>query len=238
MLQFERSFALRGSDFDRYNHLRPSSVLDLFQEVAGRHAEEMGVGFFDLIKEKKIWVITRVKYQVVGEVHRNETVTVRTWPLPPSRVNYRREYVIYGEDGRQIVIGTSEWVIAHSEKRRVLPAENFYPEGEFCTETLFPGRMSRVPRFTSEEEGYVVCPAFTHLDLNGHVNNIRYADFVMDALHPDGTRQVTEFQMDYHRELLLGVPVKVQVERREDCILAQGVSESGETMFSCRMESK
>ncbi len=238
MLQYERSFALRGSDFDCYNHLRPSSVLDLFQEVAGRHAEEMGLGFFDLIREKKIWVITKVKYRMVGELHRNETVTVRTWPLPPNRVNFRREYMITGEDGRQVVVGTSEWVMVHSEKRRVIPAENLYPAGEFCTETLFPGRVGKVPRFTSEEVGTVICPAFSHLDLNGHVNNIRYADFVMDALHPDGTRQVREFQMDYHREVLLGTPVRIQTERRENDILAQGISESGEIMFSCRMETE
>ena len=197
----------------------------------------MGVGFFDLIAEHKIWVLTKVKYQIVGEIWRNEQVTVRTWPLPPSRVNYRREYLIKGSDGRRLVIGTSEWVIVHSEKRRVLPAENLYPEGEeFCMEQLFQGRMRHVPHFQTEKKERVVYPAFSQLDLNGHVNNIQYANFVMDALQPDRETEITRFQIDYHRELLQDRPVMIQLKRLEECVLAQGVSEEGELMFSCKLE--
>ena len=239
MLDYEKTFELRGSDFDRWNHLRPSSVLDFFQEVAARHAEQMHMGFFDLIGQKMIWVLTRVKYEIVGQVRRNEHVTVRTWPQPPRHVIYRREYTIEGEDGRRLVNGASEWVIAHSEKRSVLAPGNIYPEGEeFCTELLFDRRFRHVPPFETEEKGEIVRPSFTHLDLNGHVNNTHYASYVMDAIRPDRDTEISRFQIDYHRELLLGEPVEIQLQRQDGCILAQGVSSEGERMFACKLDMK
>ena len=70
VMVFEKEYELRGSDFDCCDRLRPASVLDLFQDVAGIHATELGVGFDDLIARKMIWVLTKVQYEVVGAVRR------------------------------------------------------------------------------------------------------------------------------------------------------------------------
>ena len=115
MMIFEKEYELRGSDFDRFDRIRPAAVLDLFQDVAGIHAVELGVGFHDLIAREMIWVLTKIRYEIVGELRRYERVRVRTWPLPPSRVNCRREYRIEAMDGAVLVNGTSEWVIVHNE---------------------------------------------------------------------------------------------------------------------------
>lgn len=237
MLYFEKNYELRSSDFDCYSRLRPSSVLDLFQDVAGLHAEQMGVGFDDLIVQKKIWVVVRLKYRLVGRPRRFDTVRVRTWPLPPTRVNLRREYLIEDEAGNPLVLGTSDWVVVHSEKRRILNAAGIYPgDEEICTKQLFEGRNVRIPLFEAKEDGGVVCPGFSFLDMNGHVNNTRYADFVADAVALPRDVQVTEFQMDYHREILKGMPVHIRYTNEEDTVLAQGFSEEDECMFTCRMK--
>ena len=46
---WEKEYTLRASDFDKYNHINPSAILDLFQEAAAQHAIETGVGYDDLI---------------------------------------------------------------------------------------------------------------------------------------------------------------------------------------------
>ena len=233
VMVFEKEYALRGSDFDCCDRLRPASVLDLFQDVAGIHANELGVGFDDLIAREMIWVLTKVKYEVVGAVRRYDRVRVRTWPLPPSRVNFRREYLIEDLSGTPLVHGTSEWVVVHSEKRRVLPAGNVYPDEEYCLQQLFEGRLRKIPAAPAEGEGYGVTPTFTHLDINGHVNNTKYADYVLDALQLPRDKAVRAFQLDYHRELLLGTPVQLHWQWQEDTALVCGRNEAGENMFCC-----
>ena len=234
MMIFEKEYELRGSDFDCCDRLQPSSVMDLFQDVAGIHAVQLGVGFDDLIARQMIWVLTKVKYELVGRAARYQRVRVRTWPLPPSRVNFRREYRIEALDGTPIVNGTSEWVVVHSEKRRVLPADNLYPEGEeYCLQQLFEGRLRKVPAFETAGEGQRVLPTFTHLDINGHVNNTQSADPVMDLRQLPPQQEVTTFQIDYHREVLQGMPLQMYLQRQGDAILGCGKSEAGVNMFSC-----
>lgn len=45
---------LRNSDFDFYGKIKPSSVLDIFQEAATRHAEILGVGFSASIEKNML----------------------------------------------------------------------------------------------------------------------------------------------------------------------------------------
>lgn len=234
MMTFDKLYELRGSDFDCYDRIRPASVLDLFQDVAGIHAQRLNIGADTLLERNIIWVLTKARYRLVGIPHRYESVRVHTWPLPPSRVNCRREYLIETVDGQPLVQGCSDWVLVHSEKRRVLPAGDLYPAGEdYCQETFFPGRLAKVPAFVPQGEGLTVTPSFTQLDINGHVNNTRYADYVMDALCPEKAMSVKELQIDYHRELLCGVPVQLYVQRDGESVLARGISGTGECMFSC-----
>lgn len=235
MMIFEKEYELRGSDFDRFDRIRPAAVLDLFQDVAGIHAIELGVGFHDLIARELIWVLTKTRYEVVGALHRYDRVRVRTWPLPPGRVNCRREYRIEAMDGTALIHGTSEWVIVHSEKRRVLPAGDVYPAGRtYCTDTVFAPRLAKVASFTPEGEGMCVRPGFSQLDLNGHVNNTKYADYVWDLLALPQESSVTAFAIDYHREVLHGQELTLYAAQSEEGVLVRGMSE-GELMFSCQV---
>ena len=237
MMIFEKEYELRAADFDRYDRIQPAAILSLFQDVAGIHANNLGIGFHELMARKTIWVLTKVRYRLVGTPRRYETVRVRTWPLPPARVNFRREYCIEAMDGTILVQGTSEWVIVHSEKRRVLPATNVYPEGDsYCTDTFFEGRLAKVPLFEAEGEGHTIVPGFTQLDINGHINNTCYADYVMDALAPGEDVTMQQMQIDYHRELMQDMPVQLYWKKEDGVILAKGIGDGGECMFSCRME--
>ena len=237
MMVFEKEYELRAADFDRYDRIQPSAILSLFQDVAGIHANNLGIGFHELMARQTIWVLTKVRYRLVGTPHRYETVRVRTWPLPPARVNFRREYCIETPDGVPLVQGTSEWVIVHSEKRRVLPATNVYPEGDsYCTDTFFEGRLAKVPLFEVEGDGHTIVPGFTQLDINGHINNTCYADYVMDALSPGEGMAVRQLQIDYHRERMQDMPVQLYWKEEDGVVLAKGVSGEGECMFSCCLE--
>ena len=235
MMQLEKCYELRAADFDRYDRIHPSSVLSLFQDVAGIHANALGIGYNALMAQKTIWVLTKVRYRMVGTPRRYETVRVRTWPLPPARVNFRREYVMETPEGEVLIQGTSEWVVVHSEKRRVLPATDLYPGDDYCTDTYFEGRLAKVPLFEAEGEGREVVPGFTQLDINGHINNTCYADFVMDALSPAADTAVTGLQIDYHRELLSGQEVRLHLQRQGGTVLCRGIC-GEECMFSCRVE--
>lgn len=234
---FEREYWLRTSDFDRYGRLQPACILDLFQNAAGAHAELLGIGGTTMLEKQLMWVLTKVRYRVVRQVPMFRKVKVQTWPLPPSRIGFQREYCIRDEADNILIKGSSQWVLMHAEKRSFMPVQDVYPmELDFHTNQMFDGKIRRIRDFEPQGEARIVRPGFSDIDINGHVNNTKYANFALDALCPGEEESIAYLQIDYHRELQAGVAVHVEHRREDGVLLACGRSEVGENMFACRME--
>ena len=62
-MQYEKAYELRAADFDAFDRMHPASVLELLQDVAGIHANELGIGYHALIEKQTIWVLTKVRYR-------------------------------------------------------------------------------------------------------------------------------------------------------------------------------
>lgn len=235
---YAKSFNLRTSDFDCYRKITPASVLDLFQTVAGEHAAELGCGFDDLFARSLLWVLVRTKYQVVSQPKMYQTVRVETWPLAPSRVGFQREYLMKDDEGNILIKGSSDWVVIHSEQRKIVSATDIYPEMELLTEKCFEERLKKLPDFETVGDGLLVCPGFSQLDMNGHVNNTKYANYVLDALALNEQEEIKTLQMDYRREVQKGDVIRVYTQREGNLAIVKGVNSSGEVMFVCRLDIK
>lgn len=237
--QFERKYYLRTSDFDCRWQLQPACILDLFQDVAGAHAAVLGIGGAAMMEKQLMWVLTKVKFQVLGQANMFQQVTVRTWPLAPSRIGFQREYQILSDEGEVLVKGSSQWVLMHSEKRCFMPVKDVYPmELDFRTEQMFDGKLARIRDQKTEGEPCTLCPGFSELDINGHVNNTKYANFVLDAWQPKADEVIESFQLDYHREVQGGTELALYLRREDKTVIASGRSAAGEHMFACRIELK
>lgn len=236
---WQKEYSLRGSDFDKHDHIKPSAILDLFQDAAGQHACELNVGFGHLLSRGLLWVLTRVKFKILDELSRYQTVVVKTWPLAPHRLNYRREYAIEDLNGNLLVAGSSEWVIIDSKERKIFSAPNLYPITDgFNTEIMCEEKLRKVRDFEANGNPFVVNAGFNDLDINNHVNNTKYANFVIDALNPNHDDVITAFQIDYRKEVMQGEQINVFYNKQDNVISAKGQNENGDVLFACSIEIK
>lgn len=233
---FEDTYRLRAADFDRWSRLRPASIMDLFQDIAGRHANELGVGIATLGPKNLAWVIVKLRFRVLRDCKMYDSVRVRTWPLPPERIGYRREYLITDDAGESIVEGSSEWVLMDFESRKIVPGGSIYPLDEFCMVKNYEDRFPRTRGFEAQGDAYTLTPPWSDFDVNGHVNNTKYANFVLDAVAPGEGQRIRELRMEYHREVLPGEKLHILTRREGGALYARGESDSGERMFSCCIE--
>lgn len=234
---FEKTYYLRASDFDKFEHIKPSAVLDLFQDAAGQHAIELGVGFEDMLKRNYLWVLTKIKFKIISTPKKYQMVIVKTWPLKPNRLNYRREYSIENENGERLVVGSSEWVVIDSEKRKFVSDPDLYPiKDGFNDELIFEEKLGRNGDFEISGTPYVINPSFCDLDINNHVNNTKYANYVLDAINPDENLELKVFQIEYKKEVFQGTILNIYKTSNENTILAKGLNEQGDTMFNCKLE--
>ena len=231
---FKKTYNLRSSDFDRFSEIKPSSVLDLFQSVAGMHAEKLSVGFNEMFEKGFLWVILKVKYEVIRKPKVYESVTVITWPKEPKRLDFQRNYKIVDEEDNVIIKGTSQWAVIDKDTRKLTRATDVYKNIEgFCKDDVFDEKLIKVSDFNENEAVYTVQSNFCDFDTNSHVNNIRYADYVLNAINPQKPMDIKGFQIDFHKEITSG-ETDIFIEDN-GIILAKGV-QNGLLMFSAKIE--
>ena len=233
---YEKNYYLRTSDFDCHGRIKPAAVLEMFQDAAGEHAGVLGCGFKQLAPRELMWVLMRTKFELCAQPAMFDTVRIKTWPCPPARVGYRRDYGVYSHEGELIAKGSSDWVLLDAESRTLVTNVSAYPEDcEFLEERSFPGRLERLRPFEAQEEGFTIVPGYSRLDINGHVNNTAYADFVLDACGEKLSGKIKAFQIDYRRELKYGSAVTVNKLSTEDGMLFSGTDAEGEISFLGRV---
>ena len=236
---FEMKYDLRANDFDKFDKIMPSAVLELFQDVAGRHSVEIGTGYNEMIARSYVWVLVKIRFQILSNPDKSKSVVVKTWPLAPNKFIYRREYSIESESGEKLICGSSEWVVMHSEKRRLVLAPDLYSMTEgFHTEMNFEAKLDKVEDFEETGTPYSVMPGFSQLDANNHVNNTKYTNFVLDAINPQSPMDIDVFQIDYRKEVLQGVKLDIYHTKNDNIVIAKGLNEDKDTMFTCKIKYK
>ena len=156
------------------------------------------------------WVVTRIKYEVIETPQLHEQVIARTWPLAPTRLGFQREYTMRKLDGTPLVKCSSDWILMDYQTRSFASARDFYkgPQ-DFSEEKVFDKKLRKIKTFEPEEQGVEDVVSFVDIDINGHVNNSKYPNFVMNALELSENETIKTFQIDYRHELRLGDRVRV-----------------------------
>ncbi len=80
---------------------------------------------------------------------------------------------------------------------------------------------------------------YSDCDINGHVNNVRYADFVCDALHMEKLGResyVRQFQLGYLHECRPGETISIFTGTDGGRQYAHGVGADGVPRFDAAVE--
>lgn len=236
--EFSKNYYLRALDFDMNSKILPRAVLEIFQDIAGAHAETDGFGFDDLKLKNLFWIIVRTKFIIEKQPKKYVDVKVTTWPLEPKGYFFRRDYIIEDQNGDVLIRGTSDWMILNSESRSLTAAKDIYPEDTvYKTDLAIDEKLKKLRDFKGDTAEYNVTPAFCDIDVNGHVNNTRYADFVINAINPE-SREIKSFQIDYLKEVLKGEPLTILTGFEDNKAFSKGINTQEEKMFSCEIVFK
>ena len=203
-------FTISDLQCDRFGRLKPSAILWLVQEMAGRHCRILGVDWDTLAQKGMFWAIIRHRVQISRMPKNGETIRIETWPMPTTRVAFPRNVVAFDQDGNELFRTISLWVLMDVQTRAmILPGksgvtvEGLLRGGELPT----PGSLAPAELPDCLERSV----AFTDLDLNGHMNNCRYLDWAADLLSSDFHRSHTlqDITLGYLAEAREGDELKV-----------------------------
>ena len=237
-LEMTREYQLRWMDFDRYGRIQPAAVLDIFQDIATLHATTIGIGRDALLAKGVVWVVVRTKMELVRNPEHFQTVTVRTWPHTLTRFSFLRDFTMSDEEGNILVKASQEWVLMNVAARKFASVKDYYQgSNDFCEDRVFPKKARKAPDFDeANRPARLITAAYSDIDVNGHVNNALYANFIVNALNPDPNGVLKTLQIDYRYEVRPEEPITMLTRVEDDRVLIKGVTDDGTTAFASVIE--
>ncbi len=213
-------------------------MLDIFQDMATLHAEMIGIGHDEMLASGVLWAVVRTKLEIVRDPKYFQVVTVRTWPHSLSRFSFLRDFEMRDEEGNLLVQASQEWVLMDVSTRKFASAKDFYQgPTDFCEDRVFEKKARKSPDFDEgNRPACQIVPSYTDIDLNGHVNNAMYANFIVNALNPGSEGAIKTMQIDYRYEVHPNEPITVLTLVEDGRVLSKGVNADGTTAFAGLIE--
>jgi acyl-ACP thioesterase len=202
-------------DADYRREMRLSALLRLFQDAAGHHADRLGAGFEDLLSMGITWVLVRIRVEVERMPRLGEKITVETWPREPGSLEFFRDFLVLDAQGNELVRGLSVWTLLDVQERKIrrssVLADRFPAP---CGRMALDVRLTRQKELTHPREAYSRVVGYSDLDLNGHLNNTRYMDLMMDCFSLEEHRLygVRSVEMAFTSEVLPGETLEMSAD--------------------------
>ena len=231
IMKHSAKIVLYSSYFDMNDRLSPKSFLNLFQDVAGVNAVEIGVGYEDMLKKKLYWILSRVKFDVLKMPVPNQTVIVQTWPHEKGRIDFDRDFKILSEDGEVLVIGTSKWCVIDTESRTLQRTDNVNYVGEICPDVNYQEKFGKImlPAEDVFEEVFTHEVRFSDLDHNKHMNNTNYADMICNYIPDMENLRVKSIGINYSAEAKKDETLKVYMSKIDGKYYFRTIRSDGKT---------
>lgn len=234
-MYYEDTYRVDARDTDPFNQCRPSSILNFLQEAATRAAVELHVSREEVAaKYNCFWMLVRLWYRLDKPLYWDDRLTVRTFHRGGKGVSMYRDFDLY-HNGEPIGEAVSTWVMADLDTYKLMrlsDVEEFAQTtgGELC-KSIKLHRVRMPEQMCLSEERLL---HYSDTDINGHVNNVRYADFACDAIHLEqegAGKFVSSFQISYLKECRPGETISLSAGQENGTWCALGADRLGAGRF-------
>ena len=195
-------------NFFKNKNLVIEKIMRLFQEVASHHANELGLGFDNMIKKNLYWVLLRVKFDIELLPKRNQIILVETWPHEKGRIDFDRDFLIKDEDGNVLIKATSKWCVIDSIKRMIQRTDQIEYNGEYLNHKNYNDKFDKI--MYEENDNYKYLGNYRvkndDIDENGHMNNANYARVALILLD---NHNYTHFEINFIKECMFDDVIEI-----------------------------
>ena len=208
--EFQEDYFVYRYDGDFLGNIQPGSILRYAQQIATTQCAALGIDDEVYARTHTAFLLARQAFHVYRMPRVDERLTLITRPEKVYHAVNKRLTSIYDRQGNECVFVDSRWVLVDTDKRTILrnhPPEFDGPWAEKLPRTL----PMRIKKITDAEEVGTYRADYSLCDMNGHLNNTRYADIIFDSLPLEvvRTQAVEDFLIYYHKEIPLGQSFRV-----------------------------
>jgi len=225
----EEVFHISAHDTDMKNTCKLTNICNYIQETAIRHVQQYEMDPFEWMEKGLAWVLSRMKIEMYSYPEWQETIKIRTWSRGAKGLFVYRDYELI--DGEDNIIGkaTSAWLIIDLNKRRPLRPDPYIDESKYQyikDRSTICDDLRALPNEEDEELVFSIPVRYSDVDMNHHVNNVKYARWQLDAIPTDriSSELIKEFEINFNHETVLGETVSMFCKQVDDCTFATSVT--------------
>ena len=202
---------------DINGHIKLPDLILLSLQVSGMQSIELGVSDKTVLDQYNlVWIITDYEIDVVRLPRFAEEITIETEAMSYNRLFCYRRFTIYDDGGQELIHMMVTFVLMNRDSRKVHSVE---PEIVAPYQSEFSKKLIRGPKYDNLEnptsKDYRV--RFYDLDMNGHVNNSKYLDWIFEVMGADFlTKHIPrKINLRYVKEVKPGGMITSAVELNE-----------------------
>lgn len=201
--------------------MRPTTMLDLMQEAANASATSLGFGYDEMIASNTAWVLSRISVRFKNYPQWRDEVNLKTWHKGMVKLFYLRDFILSDKNGETLAEATSSWLIIDMNTRRLVRNSDLASSPEKCIKDdaiAEPADKIVLPADVEPELIRKHPVTWSEIDPNGHVNNVKYVTWAMDAVKLEDIKekQLKELLVNYDAEVMPGDVVKISRVRIEN----------------------
>ena len=215
---FEKEYLIHYYETGRRQELRITSLMNYFEEVALLQSEERKVGLDYYQKNQVVWMLH--KWDIT--IHRNpvfgQQILVRTLPVAMTGFMGYRRFWVFDQGGETLVSATSAWIFVNTRnKRPIRVTEDMkiaYRNEDSPEDKL---EMADIPSLQKTDFAREFFVRQADIDINEHVNNVRYVDWALEAIPPELKQEnrLENIQIVFKKETTYGHKIHSQVEIKD-----------------------
>jgi len=204
---FKKKIELLFHDADWTGHVSAKALSNYLQSTATLHSRSLGTSIDHFSVSNLTWVYSRFHLFIDEYPVYTSTIFIETWRSQTKGPFAYREFKIYNDENKIIAGATASLALIDKTTRKPVDIpevllNQFSPESGRALEDDF----SPLFHLNNPENETEIPVRFSDLDLNSHVNNVSYLDWITEGL-PEFillNHRLKEIEIEYRAEAFRG----------------------------------
>lgn len=214
---YKKKYQISISNVNINKRLGLVGLLDFLQDIATLHAEDAGFGLEEMIRNQSFWVLVRQKLNIQKYPQWNDEIEIHTWSRKPEGMYAFREFEFF-LNGELIGNCSTVWMILDGVTRKIkkpdFPLEMINPRKDYNLNYI----AERVNLNDHFEFINSLVVRNSDIDLNMHVNNTKYSQWVLDSISIEKHKSfvIREYEINFLLEVQLGDKIDIFSSQNSD----------------------
>ncbi len=205
MLKFSEEFELKTYQCNQFGSMKLKTLFDYFQELAGDHADKLGLGYEECISKNCAWVCSKY-HVIIDKLPQLKTkISIETWPSKFIGPMGLREFIVKDAENNVLVKAVSQWVMVDLVNFKPVNIKSMFD----CSSIQFGESLGVDLEKLSIDISDEFCTSeilrYDDVDVNHHVNNAVYISLIEDNLFKklNSDFNISDIVVDFKKSAIL-----------------------------------